>query len=75
MAMITGFSLSWTGFVPEASSQSDLVLLAIRSLNGLVPFATILVGTLILARFGLTEAVHAEIRRALDERRADASAQ
>ncbi len=75
MAMITGFSLSWTGFIPEASSQSDLVLLAIRALNGLVPFATILVGTLILARFGLTEAVHAEIRRALDARRADASAQ
>ncbi len=64
MAMITGFSLSWTGFVPEAGTQSDLVLLAIRSLNGLVPFATILVGTLIVAGCARTVAGPAHTPRA-----------
>ena len=70
MAMITGFVLAATGFVPNAPEQSDVVGLAIRSLNGLVPFATMLVGAFILARFTLTEELHAEIRRKLDVRRA-----
>jgi GPH family glycoside/pentoside/hexuronide:cation symporter len=69
MAMVTGFVLSFTGFVPNAAQQSDQVGLAIRSLNGLVPFATMLVGAFILARFALTEHVHAQIRAELDARR------
>jgi GPH family glycoside/pentoside/hexuronide:cation symporter len=68
MAMITGFVLSWTGFVPNAAQQSEQVGLAIRSLNGLVPFATMLVGAFILARFALTEQLHARIRAELDAR-------
>ena len=44
----------------------------IRSLNGLVPFATMLVGSFILVTFTLTEDVHAEIRAKLDARRAEA---
>jgi len=70
MAMITGFVLAWTGFVPNAPQQSETVGLAIRSLNGLVPFATMFIGAFILARFTLTEKVHAEIRAELDARRA-----
>lgn len=70
MAMITGFVLAWVGFVPNAPDQSEAVGLAIRSLNGLVPFTTILIGAFILARFTLTEEVHAEIRTRLDARRA-----
>lgn len=69
MAMITGFVLSYTGFVPDAAEQTELVRLAIRSLNGLVPFTTILFGALILLGFGLTEAVHADVRARLDARR------
>ncbi len=69
MAMVTGFVLAATGFEPNGASQSEAVNLAIRSLNGLVPFATMLVGALILMRFALTEEMHAEIRARLDERR------
>lgn len=75
MAMITGFVLSATGFVPNAASQTELVGLAIRSLNGLVPFATMLVGAFILARFTLTEEIHAGIRAKLDARRAAEAAE
>ena len=70
MAMITGFALAWTGFVPNAPDQSDTVGLAIRSLNGLVPFTTMFIGAFILARFTLTEEVHARIRAQLDARHA-----
>ena len=73
MAMITGFVLAAVEFVPGAADQSELVRLSIRSLNGLVPLATIFAGTVILAGFGLNDAVHAEIRRALDARRRSAS--
>ncbi|MCP4904346.1 MAG: hypothetical protein GY910_05130 [bacterium] len=69
MAMITGFVLAGTGFVPNAADQSERVGLAIRSLNGLVPFATIFIGAFILARFKLTEEVHTEIRAKLDARK------
>jgi GPH family glycoside/pentoside/hexuronide:cation symporter len=69
MAAITGFVLSATGFVPNAAEQSDTVGLAIRSLNGLVPFTTMLIGAFILARFTLTEEVHAKIRAQLDARK------
>ena len=74
MAMVTGFVLAAVGFVPDAMDQSDTVRLAIRSLNGLVPLTTIFFGAVILAGFGLTESVHAEIRARLDERRRAESA-
>lgn len=70
MAMITGFVLAWTGFVPNAPNQSETVGLAIRSLNGLVPFTSMLIGAFILARFSLTEEIHADIRAQLDARQA-----
>jgi GPH family glycoside/pentoside/hexuronide:cation symporter len=73
MAMITGFVLAATGFVPNAAAQSETVGLAIRSLNGLVPFTTMFIGAFILARFTLTEELHAQIRSKLDARRASAS--
>ena len=71
MAMITGFVLSATGFVPNAPDQSETVGLAIRSLNGLVPFTTMLIGAVILVGFTLTEPVHAKIRAELDARKAN----
>ena len=57
----------------RATNMPQTVRLSIRSLNGLVPLATIFAGTVILAGFGLNDAVHAEIRRALDARRRSAS--
>lgn len=73
MATVTGFALGFIGFVPDAV-QPESVQLVIRSLHGLVPFATMLVGALILARFTLDERAHAEIRAKLDARRAGRSA-
>ena len=69
MAMITGFALAWTGFVPNAADQTELVGLAFRSLNGLVPFTTMLIGAFILASYPLSEEIHAGIRAKLDTRR------
>jgi GPH family glycoside/pentoside/hexuronide:cation symporter len=71
MAMVTGFTLTAVGFVPNEPSQSETVLLAIRSLNALAPLTSLLVGAVILVNFGLDAEKHAEIRRALDARRAD----
>jgi GPH family glycoside/pentoside/hexuronide:cation symporter len=73
MAMVTGFALTWTGFIPNAPHQTELVELALRSLNGLVPFTTMLLGAFILVRFTLTEEVHARIRAQLDARNAESS--
>ena len=73
MAMVTGFALTWTGFIPNAPHQTELVELALRSLNGLVPFTTMFLGAFILMRFTLTEEVHARIRAQLDARNAESN--
>ncbi|MBY0400094.1 MFS transporter [Myxococcota bacterium] len=73
MAMITGFTLSAVGFVPNLPAQSETAQLAIRSLNALAPLVSMVIGAFILARFSLDAAKHAEIRRALDARRAAAA--
>lgn len=69
MAGITGLALGYVGFAPGAD-QPESVQLLIRSLHGLVPAGTMLVGAIILTRFTLDEAMHAEIRAKLDARRA-----
>lgn len=69
MAMITGLTLSWVGFVPNLASQTEATELAIRSLNALAPLVSMLIGGVILMGFELDGAKHAEIRRALDARR------
>lgn len=74
MAMITGFTLSWVDFVPNAPSQSEAARLAIRSLNAIAPLVSMIIGGFILLRFGLDGARQAEIRRALDARRASRAA-
>jgi GPH family glycoside/pentoside/hexuronide:cation symporter len=70
MAMVTGFTLSWVDFVPNAPAQTETTLLAIRSLNAIAPLVSMVIGGVILLGFGLDAAKHAEIRRALDARRA-----
>lgn len=69
MAGIAGLALGYVGFAPGAV-QPESVQLLIRSLHGLVPAGTMLVGALILTRFTLDEDMHAAIRAKLDARRA-----
>ena len=70
MAMITGFTLTAVGFVPNDPAPSELVRLAIKSLNSLPPLLSLAVGAVMLIGFGLNAEKHAEVRRALDARRA-----
>lgn len=70
MAAVTGITLEAVGFVQGGAVQTETVQLAIKSLNALVPLASILIGALILVGFDFDAARHAEIRRALDARRA-----
>ena len=44
--------------------------LCVAAINALAPLVSMVIGAGILARFGLDAAKHAEIRRALDARRA-----
>lgn len=60
--------------MPTVPVQPESVQLLIRSLHGLVPFGTMLIGAVILTRFALDETMHAEIRPKLDARRAENSA-
>ncbi len=69
MAMITGLALAWVGYEANAPHQTEATLLAIRSLNGLVPLVSFAIGAFILAGFGLTEEAHAAIREQLDAKR------
>ncbi|MAG30255.1 MAG: hypothetical protein CL908_05085 [Deltaproteobacteria bacterium] len=70
MATVTGLVLGWVGYVQNAPQQSESVQLAIRTLNGLIPLASMAIGAIILTRFTLTEEVHAKVRSQLDARRA-----
>lgn len=72
MAGIAGLALGYVGFAPGAD-QPQSIQLVIRSLHGLVPFGTMLIGALILTRFSLDEDTHAGIRAKLDARRAGSS--
>jgi GPH family glycoside/pentoside/hexuronide:cation symporter len=67
MAMLTGFALSLSGFVPN-EAQSEETKLAMRSLIALVPLACFIVGAAIFSRFRLTGEEHARIRAELDAR-------
>jgi len=72
MAMVTGLALAWVGYEQNAD-QTESTKLVIRSLNGLVPLASLGIGAVILLGFGLTGAEHARIRAALDARRSEAT--
>ncbi|MFI5309040.1 MAG: MFS transporter, partial [Polyangiales bacterium] len=56
--------LGGAGYVPNAAEQSPGVVLALRVLFALVPAAFNLLGLLIMRRYPLSEARHAEIRAA-----------
>ncbi len=65
MLSLTGFALSWAGFVPKAD-QTELVENTLRFLYGGVPLICYMAGTYLLLRFSFNEGEHAEVRAALD---------
>ena len=67
LAMVLGFTLQWVGFEPNVE-QSEATQRAILALYGFLPSACYAVGLVLLLRFRLNEAEHAEIRRQLDAR-------
>ena len=66
--MLTGFVLQLSGFVPNVE-QTETAKLAIRCLFALFPLVSTWLGALLLSRFALNRAEHAEVRAALDARR------
>jgi GPH family glycoside/pentoside/hexuronide:cation symporter len=68
LAMVLGFALQWVGFEPNVE-QSATTQKMILALYGFLPCACYAIGMLLLMRFQLNEAEHAEIRRQLEARR------
>ena len=64
-AVISGAVLQATGYVPEAA-QTPLALHGIRLLIGPVPALFFLAGILVLGRYPIDRAAHAEIRAKLE---------
>ena len=60
MLMVTGFALSWAGFVPKVD-QTELVVDTLRFLYAGVPFIAYIFGALLFLRFSFNEAEHAEV--------------
>ena len=69
MVGLAGVSLDWAGFVPNAE-QSETTKTVMLVLIGAVPCVCYAIGLAVFARFDLTRADHAAIRRQIDERAA-----
>ncbi len=69
MLGLTGFVLEYSGFQPNVE-QTDSAKMAIRSLYALFPLVCYGIGALLFLRFRLGEEEYAEVRAALDERKA-----
>lgn len=65
---LTGVVLSLSGYVPNVE-QTPTAALAIRSMYALFPLVCYLVGAFLFLSFAFNENEHAEVRRALTERR------
>jgi GPH family glycoside/pentoside/hexuronide:cation symporter len=72
MLLLTGFVLQAAGFEPN-QEQSMTVQIAMVTLYGLFPLVCYAIGALLFRKFKLDENAHAEIRRQLDARAADAA--
>ncbi len=70
-AMLTGFALQAVGFVPNVE-QTETAKLGMLALSGLLPGSCYLLGLIVFSRFGLDEAEHTKILRALSQRDAAA---
>lgn len=74
MIFVVGQALEWSAFEPGATTQSELVRTTMIALMGGAPLVCYLIGAVAFARFSLSEAEHARIRRELDLRRAGPAA-
>jgi GPH family glycoside/pentoside/hexuronide:cation symporter len=68
MVGLVGFSLEASGFVPNASEQTEVAKSTMLFLMGGVPMLGYAIGGLAFSRFQLSESEHARIRAALDSR-------
>jgi GPH family glycoside/pentoside/hexuronide:cation symporter len=66
--MITGFALQFSGFVPNVE-QTPVAEMTIRCLFALFPLTSCAFGVLLLSRYSLNRAEHAEIKAELEARR------
>lgn len=73
MVGVAGYSLEWSGYVPNAAQQTELVKFTMIALAGGLPLAGFVIGALVFTRFSLSEKEHARIRAELDARAAAAS--
>ncbi len=73
MIFVVGQALAWSAFDPDAERQSELVRTTMVALMGGAPLVCYLLGAVAFARFSLSEAEHARIRRELDARAAGTS--
>ncbi len=67
MLMVTGFALSFSGFVPNVA-QNESVILTMRFLYGGMPFVVYLIGAYLLIRFSFNEAEHRSVLAELKSR-------
>lgn len=61
--------LSWTGYIPNATTQPPSAILGIRLLTGPYPAVLLLVGVVFAARYPLSRERFAQVRQQLAERR------
>ncbi len=64
-----GFGLGFIGYLPN-QTQTEATLLGLKIMYGPIPALFLFISLLIFRRFPLTQAMHADIQRQLQERRA-----
>jgi len=72
MAMLAGWALAASGFEPNQVQTADTQYV-IRALMTLVPGGCTLIGLVLLSRFQLTEAAHADVQAELEARQREAA--
>jgi GPH family glycoside/pentoside/hexuronide:cation symporter len=68
-AGVGGLALGWSGYDGAAESQTETVRWTIVVLVSLVPGGANVIGALLMRRFGLNQAEHADVLRRIRERR------
>jgi Na+/melibiose symporter-like transporter len=66
---LVGWTLEWSGYVPNAEVQTPEALTAIRLIISVVPALVLLASIVVAWRYPLTRGRHAEIRAELQRRR------
>ena len=74
-AIVTGFALQFSGYIPNAEDQPEIVKTAIMALMGLFPGACYAIGLVLFLRFGLNRKEHQRIVGVLRSRSTEREAQ